>query len=68
MEQGLRALKRDPASTEARNACPYGAWLCGTVPGNIGMSLHHKLCHTLGGTFNLSHAETHTIVQPHVHA
>jgi alcohol dehydrogenase class IV len=29
------------------------------------MSLHHKLCHTLGGTFNLPHAETHTIVLPH---
>lgn len=29
------------------------------------MALHHKLCHTLGGTFNLSHAETHTVVLPH---
>jgi maleylacetate reductase len=29
------------------------------------MALHHKLCHTLGGTFNLPHAETHTIVLPH---
>lgn len=65
MAQGLRALKHDPASTEARNACLYGAWLCGTVLGNVGMALHHKLCHTLGGTFNLPHAETHTIVLPH---
>jgi len=29
------------------------------------MALHHKLCHTLGGTFNLPHAETHTIILPH---
>jgi alcohol dehydrogenase class IV len=29
------------------------------------MALHHKLCHTLGGTFDLPHAETHTIVLPH---
>ena len=29
------------------------------------MALHHKLCHVLGGTFNLPHAETHTIVLPH---
>ena len=29
------------------------------------MALHHKLCHTLGGTFNLPHAETHTVVLPH---
>lgn len=29
------------------------------------MSLHHKLCHTLGGSFGLPHAETHTAVLPH---
>ena len=43
----------------------YGAWLCGIVLGNVGMALHHKLCHTLGGSFNLPHAETHTVVLPH---
>ncbi|MEO7338533.1 MAG: maleylacetate reductase, partial [Caldimonas sp.] len=50
---------------DARADALYGAWLCGTVLGNVGMALHHKLCHTLGGTFNLPHAETHTIVLPH---
>jgi maleylacetate reductase len=50
---------------EARGHALYGAWLCGTVLGNVGMALHHKLCHTLGGSFNLPHAETHTIVLPH---
>jgi len=35
------------------------------VLGSVGMALHHKLCHTLGGTFNLPHAETHTVVLPH---
>ena len=29
------------------------------------MALHHKLCHVLGGTYNLPHAETHSIVLPH---
>ena len=33
--------------------------------GAVGMALHHKLCHVLGGTFDLPHAETHTIVLPH---
>ena len=33
--------------------------------GAVGMALHHKLCHALGGTFNLPHAETHTIILPH---
>ena len=54
-----------PDDMEARSDCLYGAWLCGAVLGAVGMSLHHKLCHTLGGTFNLPHAETHTIVLPH---
>ena len=58
----IRATPKDPA---ARSDALYGAWLCGTVLGNVGMALHHKLCHTLGGSFNLPHAETHTIVLPH---
>jgi maleylacetate reductase len=64
--QGLPQIVRKPGDLEARADCLYGAWLCGAVLGSVGMSLHHKLCHTLGGTFNLPHAETHTIVLPHV--
>ncbi len=71
-EEGIRALgralpaiRRDGADLDARADALYGAWLCGTVLGHVGMALHHKLCHTLGGTFNLPHAETHTIVLPH---
>jgi maleylacetate reductase len=30
------------------------------------MALHHKICHVLGGSFGLPHAETHAIVLPHV--
>jgi len=55
-----------PRDREARAAALYGAWLCGACLGSVTMSLHHKLCHTLGGTLNLPHAETHTIVLPHV--
>jgi len=62
---GLKSIHRDPADLAARGDCLYGAWLCGTVLGNVGMALHHKLCHTLGGSFNLPHAQTHTIVLPH---
>ncbi|SAL61386.1 iron-containing alcohol dehydrogenase [Caballeronia cordobensis] len=71
-EEGIRALAQGigkvvakPGDLDARGDCLYGAWLCGAVLGSVGMSLHHKLCHTLGGTFNLPHAETHTIVLPH---
>jgi len=63
--EGLPRVMREPGDLDARAACLYGAWLCGAVLGSVGMSLHHKLCHTLGGTFNLPHAETHAIVLPH---
>jgi maleylacetate reductase len=63
--RALPGIRRDPKDIAARSDALYGAWLCGTVLGNVGMALHHKLCHTLGGTFNLPHAETHTIVLPH---
>jgi maleylacetate reductase len=71
-EAGIRSLARalpaiaaKPDDREARTEALYGAWLCAVCLGAVGMSLHHKLCHTLGGTFNLPHAETHTIVLPH---
>jgi maleylacetate reductase len=74
-EEGIRALGlalprivRDPGDREARSDALYGAWLCGVVLGSVGMALHHKLCHTLGGTFDLPHAETHTVVLPHAAA
>jgi len=71
-EEGIAALARSlpqivaqPSDPSARGDALYGAWLCGTVLGSVGMALHHKLCHTLGGSFNLPHAPTHTIVLPH---
>jgi maleylacetate reductase len=54
-----------PDDVTARGETLYGAWLCGTVLGQVGMALHHKLCHTLGGSFDLPHAETHAVVLPH---
>jgi maleylacetate reductase len=71
-EEGIAAIGRalpliiaNPQDVEARSDALYGAWLCGIVLGSVGMALHHKLCHTLGGSFNLPHAETHTVVLPH---
>ena len=64
MGRALPAIKNEATDRVARSDALYGAWLCGTVLGNVGMALHHKLCHTLGGSFNLPHAETHTIVLP----
>jgi maleylacetate reductase len=71
-EEGIRALATalprvvaDGSDLEARGEAQYGAWLCGAVLAATTMSLHHKLCHTLGGTLGLPHAQTHTVVLPH---
>jgi alcohol dehydrogenase class IV len=63
--RALPRIHREPHDRQARHDALYGAWLCGAVLGNVSMALHHKLCHTLGGSFNLPHAQTHTIVLPH---
>ncbi|KAG0159021.1 Maleylacetate reductase, putative [Penicillium digitatum] len=65
LASSLPEIIENPSSQSARSKALYGAWLCGTCLGSVGMSIHHKLCHTLGGSFNLPHAETHTAVLPH---
>ena len=74
-EEGIRALAKslpvvvkEPSNMEARSLAFYGAWLGGTALGAVSMALHHKLCHVLGGTFNLPHSETHTVLLPHATA
>jgi maleylacetate reductase len=72
-EEGLRvladalpAISADPLDRAARFDALYGAWLCGACLGAVAMGLHHKLCHVLGGMFDLPHAETHAALLPHV--
>lgn len=74
-EEGIRAVARslaiatrEPTNLQARADTLYGAWLAGAALGQVGMALHHKLCHTLGGSFNLPHAEVHSIIIPHATA
>ncbi|HEU5100602.1 MAG TPA: maleylacetate reductase [Roseiflexaceae bacterium] len=74
-EEGIRSLAaslptvvRTPGDIDARARALYGAWLAGTSLGGAAMGLHHKLCHTLGGSFNLPHAEVHTVILPHAAA
>jgi alcohol dehydrogenase class IV len=71
-EEGIASLARalpriqsDSQNKHARAEALYGAWLCGVCLGSVGMALHHKLCHTLGGMFNLPHAPMHSALLPH---
>jgi len=74
-ESGVSALKgalpaavADGSDAEARADALIGAWLAGTTFAVAGTSVHHRLCHALGGRFDLPHAETHAVVLPYVAA
>ncbi|TNC47286.1 maleylacetate reductase [Rubellimicrobium rubrum] len=71
-EESIRALgesvpvfmgEGDPA--HAYETALYGAWLGGICLGSVGMAIHHKICHTLGGTFDLNHADVHCLMLPY---
>lgn len=66
LHDSLPTIVSQPADIEARAKALYGSWLAGTVLATVGMALHHKLCHVLGGTYGLPHADTHTVVLPYV--
>ena len=64
--ESLPAIVESPRETGARTRALYGAWLAGTALATVQMGLHHKLCHVLGGSFDLPHAETHSVLLPYI--
>lgn len=61
----LPLIMADPSVVPCRSQALFGAWLCGKCLATTTVALHHKLCHVLGGSFGLPHAETHCIILPH---
>lgn len=61
----LARVMNNPGDVDARSELQYGACLSGMSLAQTGTGLHHKLCHILGGTFNLVHADTHSVILPH---
>lgn len=64
----LPAIIRDPADPVARSRALYGSWLAGHCLAEAPMALQHKLCHTLGGAYDMPHAQTHAAMLPHCFA
>jgi maleylacetate reductase len=63
---GLPGVVRHPEDLEHRSDVMYGAWLGGWILGTAGMGVHHRICHVLGGTYDLPHAPSHSVVLPYV--
>lgn len=74
-EEGIRAIAEglpdavlNPQGLPGRSKTLYGAYLAGAAFAVAGGGIHHKICHVLGGAYDLPHAETHTIILPHATA
>lgn len=63
---GLQAVADDSTSLEGIEQTLYGAYLAAVAFASAGSGMHHKICHVLGGMFNLPHAQTHAVVLPYV--
>ena len=61
----LATVMATPGDVEGRSQLQYGACLAGMALAQTGTGLHHRVCHVLGGTFNLVHADTHSVILPH---
>jgi alcohol dehydrogenase class IV len=66
LRRGLPAVVADPSGLDGREHTLYGAYLSAVAFASAGSGLHHKICHVLGGKYDLPHAPTHAIVLPHV--
>jgi alcohol dehydrogenase class IV len=65
---GIPASVRDPADLDGRSEALYGAYLAGAALGMVGMAIHHRICHVLGGTYGLGHGEVNSVILPHAAA
>jgi len=63
---GLPKVAADPAGLDGREHALYAAYLAAVAFASAGSALHHKICHVLGGKYNLPHAQTHATVLPYV--
>jgi len=63
---GLPRVVTDPFDLDGREHALYAAYLSATAFASAGSGLHHKICHVLGGAYNLPHAQTHAVVLPYV--
>jgi maleylacetate reductase len=66
LASGLPKVVTDPMDLDGREQALYAAYLSATAFASAGSGLHHKICHVLGGKYNLPHAQTHATVLPYV--
>ncbi|MBP3035900.1 maleylacetate reductase [Arthrobacter sp. zg-ZUI100] len=66
LSHGLPRIVEEPQDLGGREQALYGAYLSAVAFASAGSGMHHKICHVLGGTWNMPHAQTHATVLPYV--
>jgi len=66
LRAGLEAVASDAVTPSTRMEMTVGTYLSGVGFASAGSGLHHKICHVLGGDYDLPHAEMHAVVLPYV--
>lgn len=66
LSSGLPAVSSNPDDPTGREQALYGAYLSAVAFASAGSGMHHKICHVLGGKWNLPHAQTHAVMLPYV--
>ena len=64
--RALKKLAYEPTDLEARTEAAYGATIGGLMVNSVGIGMHHRICHVLGGRFEVPHGESNCVVLPHV--
>jgi alcohol dehydrogenase class IV len=66
LRAGSHMVVDAPSDIDGRSRLLYGAFAAGLALGSVGMAIHHRICHVLGGTFGLAHGDANAVVLPHV--
>ncbi|MEZ0052316.1 maleylacetate reductase [Mycobacterium sp. MAA66] len=66
LASGMTSIKADPTALSGHERCLYGAYLSAVAFASAGSGMHHKICHVLGGAYNLPHAQTHSVMLAYV--
>ncbi|WP_327729906.1 maleylacetate reductase [Streptomyces sp. NBC_00487] len=66
LASALPRIVADGQDVAARREILFGTYLGAVAFAGAGSGLHHKVCHVLGGAYDLEHAALHSVVLPHV--
>lgn len=64
-QKGLSAVVHGEDNIANRQRLLYAGFLGGLLISMHGIAIHHRLCHVIGGLFDVPHGATNSIILPH---